>query len=192
LLENKNGAVSQQPRAFPAGILCAGGWICAALSAAAALFFVGSALLSLVCDGAIGGFFIGLLLAAGCGAWAAFFWNAVSAIGAKYRYTPEGLYAKYPLQREMLLPWDSFQQICICYSNYTHAREGGMHATSVLCFVKKGEKKNSLMRWKTENLFHHRSVIAVDYTPQLYVRVAEVCPRRIDDLRQAAAYKIQY
>ena len=117
-------------------------------------------------------------------------WNFYSSVTANYNYTTIGLLVKYPFQTEILLPWTSFQQVCICYAAYTTG--GEQMANSVICFVKHGEKKNGSMRWKTDNPFRHRSVICIDYTPELYDQVKAVCPYEISDLRHTMAYKMYW
>lgn len=113
-------------------------------------------------------------------------WNFYSSVTANYKFSANGLLVKYPFQTEILLPWTSFQQVCICYAAYT--TRGEKRANSVICFVKHGEKKNGSLRWKTDNPFRHRSVICVDFTPELYEQVRSVCPYEISDLRHTRAY----
>ncbi len=115
-------------------------------------------------------------------------WNFYSSVTANYNYTTIGLLVKYPFQTEILLPWTSFQQVCVCYAAYT--TRGEQIANSVICFVKRGEKRNGSMRWKTDNPFRHRSVICIDYSPELYEQVKAVCPYEISDLRHTMAYKM--
>lgn len=117
-------------------------------------------------------------------------WNFYSSVTANYKYTTNGLLVKYPFQTEILLPWTSFQQVCVCYATYT--TRGEQMANSVICFVKHGEKKNGSMRWKTDNPFRHRRVICIEYTPELYEQVKAVCPYEISDLRHTMAYKMYW
>lgn len=115
-------------------------------------------------------------------------WLFIASVLAQYRFTKMGLFAKFPLQKEILIPWEDFQQVCICYAAYT--TRGEPRANTVLCFVKKGEKKNWKLRWKTDNIFHYRSVLCIDYRDSLFEGLKEVFPGDIPDLRNTLAYRL--
>lgn len=115
-------------------------------------------------------------------------WVTISNLYAKYEFFPEGIKVKYPLRSFKFFSWKEFQQICICYADYT--TRGPRKANSVICFVKKGEKKNIIGRWKTDNLFRYKSVITVDYTEELYEEVKKLCPYDIPDLRKTRTYRL--
>lgn len=109
---------------------------------------------------------------------------------AHYRFEENGLWAKYPLQKPILIPWDDFQQVCVVYAAYS--TRGGARASTVLCCVKKGEKLNGRRRWKTDNPFHYRSVITIVYTPELHQGLIERCTQEVVDLRDTMAYSLKY
>ena len=107
---------------------------------------------------------------------------------AYFDYSAEGLGVKYLLQKRKVIPWNEFQQVCVCYASYSTRGEGRAH--SVLCFVKKGEKQNVYGRWKADNPFHNRSVITMEYTDELYEEVKKHCPYEIPDLRGKGNYRL--
>jgi len=115
-------------------------------------------------------------------------WVLISAGLAQYRFETDGLYVKYPLRNEFLVPWDAFQQVCICRAAYT--TRGHRKANDCICCVKHGEKTNLLGRWKTDNPFKYRSVICIDYTPYLAEGIAEKCPYDVPDLRETRTYRL--
>ena len=85
-------------------------------------------------------------------------------------------------------PWQEFQQVCVCYAAYT--TRGKKKANTVICCVKQGEKKNLHGRWKTDNPFHHRSVICIDYSPEYHADITRMCPYAVEDLRSTRAYRL--
>lgn len=105
---------------------------------------------------------------------------------ARYRFEMDGLLVKYPLQKAVLIPWSSFQQVCVCDGSSVPK---GMKTAAVLCCVRHGEKKNLYDRWKTDSIFRYRSVICMDYTPELHRGLQERCPLPVVDLRDTAAYR---
>lgn len=116
-------------------------------------------------------------------------WKFITAGLAKYRFAPNGIYAKYPLKPEVFYPWSVFQQVCVCYSAYT--TRGPQKANTIICCIKHGEKKNLYGRWKTENPFRYRTVICVNFSLDLLYGVKEMCPFEVIDLRNTPAYKIR-
>ena len=104
-------------------------------------------------------------------------WKLLTAIYTKYTFSQEGVMAKYPGHRPKIIPWDDFQEVCICYADYNSRTDG--HLTKVICLVKKGERKNLLGRWKVDNFLHCKSVIRIDYTEELYNEILSVCPHRV-------------
>lgn len=106
--------------------------------------------------------------------WWWFGWMGYTDYKAYFDYSEEGLGVKYLLQKRKVIPWGEFQQVCVCYTSYS--TRGPATAHSVLCFVKKGEKKNVYGRWKASNPFRSRSVIAIEYTDELYEKVKKTLP----------------
>lgn len=102
----------------------------------------------------------------------------------KYRFEKEGLIVKYPLREPRLISWDSFQQVCVCYAFETANGRAPRPNTIILC-VKKGEKKNSVGQWKTNNLFRFRTLFHMDYQPEVLEGLKERCPHEIVDLRDS-------
>lgn len=115
-------------------------------------------------------------------------WKFIVVGLARYRFAPNGIYAKYPLKSEVIYPWGAFQQVCVCYSAYT--TRGPRKANTVICCIKHGEKKNINGRWKTENPFRYRTVICVNYSLDLFLVIKEMCPFEVIDLRGTQAYKL--
>lgn len=105
---------------------------------------------------------------------------------AAFRFSKEGVSVKYPLEKQQFIPWEDFQQVCICY--YSRATE--MNGFSIICFVKKGEKTNVFGRWKTASSLRWRNILCLDYTPALLAEVAENCPYQIPDLRGTGNYSM--
>lgn len=109
----------------------------------------------------------------------------ISDLSACYQFHKNGLYVKYPFVNWQCIPWNSFQQICICYP---YDLKTGFKADTIICFVKQGEKKNPFGRWKTENPFHHRRVISFPLDQEIIDALQRKCNIRIDDLRGCGAY----
>ena len=115
-------------------------------------------------------------------------WCLAASGMARFRFEAEGLVVKYPLEKEKRIPWHQFQQVCVCYAAYT--TRGQKKANTVICCVKQGEKKNLYGRWKTDNPFHHRSVICMDYSPEYHAGITRMCPYAVEDLRNTWAYRL--
>lgn len=115
-------------------------------------------------------------------------WAYISMGLAQYRFETVGLYVKYPLRKELLIPWDAFQQVCICRAAYT--TRAHRKANDVICCVRHGEKTNWLGRWKTDNPFKYHSVICIAYTPHLAEGISEKCPYDVPDLRETLRYRL--
>ena len=115
-------------------------------------------------------------------------WVFICSGLAQYRFETDGLYVKYPLREEFLVPWIDFQQVCICRAAYT--TRGEPKANDVICCVKHGEKYNWRGRWKTDNPFKYRSVICIAYTPYLAEGILEKCPYDVPDLRNTLRYRL--
>lgn len=116
-------------------------------------------------------------------------WVLIEGGLAKYRFEANGLQVKYPLLPERIISWDEFQQICVVRAAFT--TRGERRANTVICCVKKGEKKNIYDRWKTDNPFRYRSVICIAYTPELHEGIKIRCPYEVFDLRDTPAYRLQ-
>ena len=115
-------------------------------------------------------------------------WAYISAGLAQYKFTDSGLIATFPLRKDELIPWESFQQVCVCYAAYT--TRGERRANTVICCVKKGETRNWLGRWKTDNPFRYRSVICIDYREALHNGLIEKYPGTVVDLRNTPQYRL--
>ena len=117
-------------------------------------------------------------------------WCFMAAALARFRFLPEGLAATYPLHQEILIPWEEFQQVCVCYVGYPHqdAYTGSEIRPGVICCVKKGEKKDIFGRWK-ENPFRYRSVIYLIHKPEYLAALRQVCPYPVPDLRGLGNYR---
>ncbi len=109
-------------------------------------------------------------------------WLAISDCLVTYKISLEGVYAKYPLTKLKLFKWDEFQEVSVGYARRTP--RGQSWALKVVCFIKKGERKNIYGRWKSESLFRHRRVITIAYSDELYEFVKSVCPYRVLDIRK--------
>ena len=115
-------------------------------------------------------------------------WSCIAAGMARYRFESAGLSVKYPLCASKLIPWQEFQQVCVCRAAFT--TRGEKKANTVICCVKNGEKKNLHGRWKTDNLLRYRRVICIEYTPELHAGIVEKCPYEVADLRDSRAYRL--
>lgn len=114
-------------------------------------------------------------------------WCMLSRYLARFRFLEEGLAVTFPFREEALLPWEDFQQICVCYPGCPPTTSDDQ-GTGHLCFVKKGEKKNIYGRWK-ESSFHYRTVILLGYRPEYLAAVRQVCPCPVPDLRGVGNYR---
>lgn len=115
-------------------------------------------------------------------------WCSFSDGFCAYLFREDGIWMKKPLHSSVVLPWDCFQEICLCRGGFTTRGERKAHDR--ICFVKKGEKKNLYGRWKTDNVFHYDKTINFEYTPELYEEVAAACPYPIKDLRETRPYRL--
>lgn len=115
-------------------------------------------------------------------------WKFIVIGLAKYRFQDDGLFVKYPLKEGFVITWDAFQEVCVCYAAYT--TRGPRRANVVICCVKKGEKQNGYGRWKTDNIFRHKSVITIDYSLELLEGIKEKCPYEVVDLRNTLNYRL--
>ena len=104
---------------------------------------------------------------------------------AVYKFKPEGLVAIFPIKKEILIPWDDFEEICVC-----HVWIGNTLETKpIICFARKGEKRNGALRWKTDNPFKCYRVFSIPYTIEYYEGLKERCPYDVPDLRDTLRYK---
>lgn len=126
-----------------------------------------------------------MLLPLGFSIWfAGFFFLLLGRMMTSISLTGNGVCLYGPLQRSKWIPWDAFQQVCICYGSGTPGKNDG---NTVLCFVQNGEKKNLYDRWKVDNPWRDR-LISADYTEELYTAVCACCPMEVTDLRGTIAY----
>lgn len=115
-------------------------------------------------------------------------WLLIENGMARYTFTDNGLIAKYPFRKPIIVPWDDFQQVCICYAAYT--TRGKPRASTVICCVKKGERKTSVGRWKTDNPFRYRSVICIPFREALLNGLKKTYPGEVVDLRDTLTYRL--
>ena len=115
-------------------------------------------------------------------------WQFITVGLARFRFSKEGIYSKYPLQQEQLHPWDDFQEVCVCYAAYT--TRGPRKANTIICCVKHGERKNLYGRWKADNIFRYRSIISIEYSDALHCGIKEMCPYEVIDLRNTLSYRL--
>lgn len=113
-------------------------------------------------------------------------WQDIQAAFARYTFSEAGVTVQYPLEKPRNYSWDEFQQVCVCY--YSRAME--MSGYSVICLVKKGEKKDVFGRWKTADPFRYRSVLCLDYSDELLATVKMNCPYQVPDLRDRGNYRL--
>ena len=109
---------------------------------------------------------------------------------SEYSIFEQGINAKYPFSRPMLLRWDELQEVCICRCVRRISESRHVKSREVICFVKKGEEKNGYGRWKMSSPVHYRSVICLDYSPESLEEVASKCPLKIIDLRDTLTYRL--
>ncbi len=127
-----------------------------------------------------------MLLPLGISVWfAGFFFLLMHRMMSSISLSESGVCLHRPLQGSKQLPWDAFQQVCICYGSGTPGRNDG---NTVLCFVMHGEKKNLYDRWKVDNPWHDRYLIVADYSEELHTAVSACCPMQVADLRGTIAY----
>ena len=115
-------------------------------------------------------------------------WLFLTDSQAYYDFSAEGVDVKYLFEKHKIIPWDDFQEVCVCYTSYT--TRGKRYAHSVICFVKHGEKYNFYGRWKADDPMHSRSVISIEYTDELYEEIQKQCPYKIPDLRKTRRYRL--
>lgn len=106
---------------------------------------------------------------------------------SKFNIDLDGINAKYPFHAEKLISWDEFQQVCVCYGDYSKA---GISAFVYICFIKKGAKKDFYGRWKANTPSHYRKIITMNYTDELYEEVKNKCPYEVVDLRNTRIYRL--
>lgn len=115
-------------------------------------------------------------------------WAFIQGGLSKFRFQADGIYVIRPLSHNRLIPWDQFQEICVCYGAFT--TRGTPNAAVVICCVKHGETKNAAGRWKTDNPFRYNSVISILYSQEAHAKIKDVCPFEVIDLRNTTAYKL--
>ena len=130
-----------------------------------------------------------LFLLLGCSAFCFYFgWCCIKRGLARFRFLKEGLMVKFPLEEEYLIPWDEFQQVCVIYGQYS--TRGTPRASSIICCVKKGQKKNLYGRWKIDSVFTYRTVLGILFKPEYLAGIREVCPYQVPDLRDTGNYRL--
>ena len=105
---------------------------------------------------------------------------------ADFSFTDHGVWVKYPLEKRRFYPWEEFQQVCVCY--YSKAAE--MYGYSLICLVRKGEKKDCFGRWKTGSALHYRNLLCLDYSEAQLREIRSHCPFEVPDLRGQGNYRL--
>lgn len=114
-------------------------------------------------------------------------WTEYDRYWAKFEIDYKGVWEKYPFRAKKFIPWDHFQEVCICYEMYYRR---GMKVYVMICFVKNGAKKNYKGQWKLDGLFSYKKIISLDYTEELHKRLQQICPLGVIDLRDTPEYKL--
>lgn len=105
---------------------------------------------------------------------------------SRYRVQQDGLLISFGWHKPKLIPWDAFQEVCVCRADYP--TRPPLRYSTVICCIRKGEKKNLYGRWKTNNPFHYRSVIRIAYTEERHQEFLDICPVEIKDFRDSRLY----
>lgn len=95
----------------------------------------------------------------------------------KYSFCPNGVKATLWKKFTQIIPWEDFQEVCICHADFNSRSDGKL--TKVICFVRKGEKKNIYGRWKVDNFLRYGKVIRLDYSSELHEELSRLCPHEI-------------
>ena len=155
-----------------------------ALAPCLGFYYIRKGLISLICAMQANKITVGIILTVlhSCGIGLFCFFveeRLLTACYAQYEFSQDGVMAKYPGRAQIGIPWDDFQEVCICYADYTSRPDRQL--TKVVCLVKKGEKKNIFGRWKVDNFLHCKSVIRLDYSEELYTEIVSLYQRRVID-----------
>lgn len=104
----------------------------------------------------------------------------INQSGSRYSVQEDGLLIQWYLKKNPeLIPWEKFQQVCICYADVSAAGKN-----TVICCVRHGEKRKLNGRWKTDNVFHYKGVIRIAYSDERLEEFEAICPMPIADLRR--------
>ena len=105
---------------------------------------------------------------------------------AEFTFRNDGVWVKYPLEKQRFYPWEDFQQVCVCY--YSRATE--MSGFPLICLVRNGEKTDRFGRWKTGSVFHYRKLLCLDYSEEQLQEIRDCCPYEMPDLRGKGNYRL--
>lgn len=111
---------------------------------------------------------------------------ALQTAMAEFSFSNEGVWVKYPLEKQHCYLWEDFQQICVCYCS----RATEMNGYPIVCLVRKGEKTDHFGRWKTGSVFHYRNLLCLDYSEEQLQEIRGCCPYEIPDLRGKENYRL--
>ena len=106
-------------------------------------------------------------------------WRLVEALFTKYTFCSDGVNATLWKRFTRFIPWEDFQEVCICHADYYSRPDGKL--TKVICLVRNGEKKNIYGRWKVDNFLRYLKIIRLDYTTELHEKIANLYPGEIVD-----------
>jgi len=95
---------------------------------------------------------------------------------SKYEFCKEGIWRKYPLAKEELVYWKDFQQVCVCYMQFTNGKR------VVIAFVRDWTKRISGTFVEANHPFNIRSIMILDYSRELYEKVKVYYPNEIENL----------
>ncbi len=107
---------------------------------------------------------------------------------ARYRFQKKGFYVTFPFEHEIYVDWNEIQQVCLVYTSYT--TRGKARAVTNIFIVRNGVKKSDANKRWPESFIHYRKIFHIEYTPDRYRGIKEVCPHDIVDLRDTLPYRI--
>jgi hypothetical protein len=117
-------------------------------------------------------------------------WMEVQVGARECKIAQEGICVKYPLSNEKLLPWEQFQQICVCFEpvkrRYIPPR---FTDQEIICFVLRKAKKDSWGFWNIYSKRYFRTILFIRYSEEVMKALKEHCPTSIIDLRQEQIYQ---
>lgn len=106
-------------------------------------------------------------------------WRIIRFCFTKYYFCTDGIEASFLRQTPKLFLWDDFQEVCICYEAHRTKTNGNLQ--KLICFIRKGEKKNVFGHWKIGAFWRYPRIIRLNYTPELLEEIASFCPHTIVD-----------
>ena len=117
-------------------------------------------------------------------------WMEVQVGARECKIAQEGICVKYLLSNEKLLPWEQFQQICVCFEpvkrRYIPPR---FTDQEIICFVLRKAKKDSWGFWNIYSKKYFREILFIAYSEESLKELQEYCPMQIVDLRTDNVYQ---